>query len=88
VFSRKCLRKERRPSSENRLYVFTSIKMMIGPQLIFNQIFSFENMGFFVTLEKNKAVCNLKIFRVGTGKNVGYHICKLKQKIRYLPGKN
>lgn len=55
--------------------------MMIGPQLIFNQIFSFENMGFFVTLEKNKAVCNLKIFRVGTGKNVGYHTGAALKKI-------
>ena len=57
MFSRKCLRKERRPSSENRLYVFTFIKMVIGPQLIFNQIFGFENIGFFVT----RAASNLKM---------------------------
>ena len=60
MFSRKCLRKERRPSSENRLYVFTFIKMVIVTQLIFNQIFSFENIGFIVT----RVVSNLTFFNV------------------------
>ena len=80
MFSRKCLRKERRPSSENRLYVFTSIKMVIGPQLIFNQIFGFENIGFFVT----RAASNLKIFRVGTKKILDTVLIN-KNKNMYLP---